>query len=430
VNLLAAIAALALGQAQTTWSAEVRVGARARSPQGNDGNTPVAADVELSPRLGGALSGAGWSLGLDYSAFFRARQPHISFRPEHTHVASLNLGWRRDGRARPFVFVTGNYGVVDLTNLTAPQATPVQSATEPTYDPTDPFATPPEAPSNPSSVPVDAIPTLESLLAYGVDATLGVEVPLSPLVGWTTAAGFFHGGGADAPSRLRMPVQNAPRLSSRVEVQVTRLDAIGLLADARMAWFQTLDEAGQAELSLAYRRQLAPTTTLELRAGAAGTMNKAAPSADPEAPAPQRTFNLLPSGSLAFNHRFDLRTFWGLSLWASAGAGPWLDRFRAIAYERVDWQGGFTANLYDVTSLRFGGGASVALGAEQQIGTLVTSWLEGTLSVHPQRWWRADLTAARSVVTTNLLLADGSQTPPVVQWVIGLGLTVVGSGQL
>jgi hypothetical protein len=159
-------------------------------------------------------------------------------------------------------------------------------------------------------------------------------------------------------------------------------------------------------------------------------MNKAAPAADPEAPLPVRTFNVLPAGALLFGHRFDLRSFWGLSLWASANAGPHVDRFRAIAYERIDWQGGFTGTLYDWATLRFGGGASVAVGAEQALGTLASSWLEGTLSIHPQRWWRADLTAARSVVTTDLRQADGSQTPPVVQWVIGLGLTVVGSGQL
>lgn len=430
MSLGAAIAALVLAQAQTTWQADVRVGARARSPQGNDGNTPVAVDVELSPHLGGGVQGGGWSFGLDYAGAFRARQPQLSFRPEHTHVGAVNLGWRRDGRARPFLFVSGNYGVVDLTNLTVPQPAAAQSATEPTPDPNDPNATPLPPPENQQSVPIDAIPTLESLLAYGISATLGVEVPFSPRVSWTTAAGFFHGGGADASSRARMPVQNAPRLSSRVDVQVTRLDGLGLVADASTAWFASREEAGQAELMLAYRRQLGPTTTFELSAGAAGLMNKAAPSADPEAPLPLRTFNALPAGAAAFNHRFDTRSFWGLSLWATAGARPHLDRFRAVAYERIDWQGGFTGTLYDWTTLRFGGGASVAVGAESTLGTLVSSWLEGTLSIHPQRWWRADLTATRAVVTTNLPLADGSQTPPVVQWVIGLGLTVSGSGQL
>jgi hypothetical protein len=227
-----------------------------------------------------------------------------------------------------------------------------------------------------------------------------------------------------------LPVQNAPRAGTRIDWQASRLDGLGLLADARMAWFDNQSEAGEAALLLAWRRQLMATMFLELRGGVAGALNKLPPPADPEAPPSQRTWRLMPAGQLSWNHRFDLRTWWGLGLWASAGTGPYVDRFRTLAYQRVDWQGGLTATARDWVTLRFGGGASMALGAEQEIGRMVTSWLDGSISVHPQRWWRADLTAARSVVTTNLRLEDGTPTPAVVQWVIGLGLTVVGQGNI
>lgn len=439
----AAVPAAAQAQSQTTWAAEARIGGRARSPGGNDGATDVAADVEVAPRLGGAVQGRGYNLALDYGATFRARQPHLSFRPEHSHVGSLQAGWRREGKPRPFLFVFANYGVLDLTNLAAPQPTQQPGANQaaPQTDPADPNAAPQtQSPQPVPQVPLDPIPRLESLLAYGVDGTVGVEVPLSPRAAWTLSGGFFHGGGADASSRRTLPVQNAPRLATRIDWQATRLDGFGVLLDARIAWFSSGNEAREGEALLAWRRQLWETTFLELRAGAAAAWNSSAPrpitnpgyrlSGMDDGFTSLPRWRVFPAGHVGLNHRFDLRTWWGLSLWANAGASPYVDRFRALAYEQVSWQGGFTATARDWVTLRFGGGASMAVGAEQQLGRMITTYLDGTLSVHPQRWWRADLTAMRSVVTTNLRLQDGSPIPPVVQWVIGLGLTVVGTGNI
>lgn len=443
-RLLWRLCALAVGallsgearaQAHTSWSAEARLGSRVRSPTGSDGVvlctegsapqgcSPVAVDVEVAPRLGGTVAGGGWDFSVGYGATLRARQPHVRFAPDHHHVGALQLGWRREGRARPFLFVHGSYGLEDLGNRTAqPTGQPGAQQAAPQAEPREGEAPAPQAEAPPAA-PTLALDRFLSLFSYGVDGALGVEVPLSPRVSWTTTAGFFHGGGADDPSRARLPVQNAPRLSTRVDLQASRLDGLGAAAEARAVWFSSGQQAREGELWLQWRRQLGPTSSLDLRAGAGVVWNLTAPVAlappryalSPmgEALSSVSRWRFFPAGQVAFNHRFDLRTWWGLALWASTGVAPYVDRFTAFAYPRADAQGGFTATVRDWLTLRFGGGLALPLGAETARG-LVTTYLDGALLIHPQRWWRVDLTS----------VVNGSQ------WVIGLGLTVVGTGDL
>jgi hypothetical protein len=437
VTALAAIALLALAQSETTWAAEVRLGARARSPTGNDpvvateAPAVVAWDVELAPRVGGGVQGGGYSLLLDYTATLRARQPHLAFRAEHNHVASLQAGWRRDGRARPFLFVVGNYGVVDLTAFNTPQAAPIRGANE-TAPQTDPNQTGTEPQQtqqtqtpqqNTQSAPLTPPAERRSLLAYGIDGTLGVEVPLGPLVSWTTAAGFSHGGGAD-DSIYTMPVANSPRASTRIDVQASRLDHVATIAEARYAWFSTSAQAGDAQLSLSWRRQLTEPMSLELRAGAAGATNLEAISLSDAKPV--RSYFVYPAGSINWNLRLAPRGWWAMNIFVTTGSAPYLDRFRGVAYQRVEWLAGFDIHLRDWVSWRSAGGASLSVGATRQVGNLFSGWFEGAFSVHPQDWWHADLTGAYSVVS-----APGTAAPtPVSQWVIGLSLTVVGKGKI
>lgn len=439
---LALAAALVLAQPQAGWQAEVRVGARARSPNANDRGGQMAADVELAPRLGGSARSAGYSLSLGYLGTFRAREPHVSFRPDHHHLATLQAEWRREGRVRPFLFSTVSYGIVDLTNLAAPQPAPPQIEV-PAADPgaADPNAPPPPAqpspaPQNPQ-LPLDPVPQLSTLLAYGVDTTFGFEVPLAPTLGATFAAGFFHGGGADPASQASMPVQNTPRASARLDWQVTRLDGVFASADARYAWFSNLARAGTAELGAGWRRRLTETTLLELRLGAAGAVNNE-PSATPPL-----SMSLMPTGGVTLNQRFPFRA-WSLGLWASALATPFLDRFATRAYQRFEGSGGLNVAIGEWVAIRGGGGASFAPGGarplnpEDRAGLLTTTWLDASVSVTPQPWWRVDLFAARSVVSSDLPaaacvlpeLGGCPPGPPVAQWVIGLNLSVHGRGNL
>lgn len=378
--LLAATPSLA--QVQARYGAALRTEGRARPATPGTDRGPVAADAEVTPSLRFALSSRTFELALGYAPTLRMIEPYAGRSFEHFHRAHLDATTRLSRGRRLFLTQTFGYGFLDYASLTAPGA-------------------PSEGPA-----PVQPLPELRGLRTLELDTSAGLELAPARGVGVLLSAGFFHGGGADAPSRRTLPLQQSPRAGIRVTQALSRTDALTGALQVRHAVFSNERSASVAELSGEWGRRFARHTRSELTAGVSAVRSQLGPRLEP-------ILDVLPVAGVALDQLWPGR-HGELHGRLALRASPFVDRFVGAAYERAEASGLLGARMGESVHVAAGGGYALTLSEGPQRG---------------ERAWFADLSAGyqphaafrlEASYRGNWIVRPELSGAPAVQWVCGL----------
>lgn len=415
---------LLLAQTHASWETSVRVEARARNLNPQDGSQDPkrcpaaasggtcgvgAADLALQPRVSGAVFSGAWTFAGSYGATVWLREPYdVARRANHAHVWQVDGVWAREGSHRFFAGEYLTYGTLDLSNFNSVATT--------------------TGPSPPPPGPPGAVPLFGTTEELTTDTSLGVDWTLERDLTLTTSAGYTYGGGVNQASQFAagtgepiLPLQSSPRGLVRLLWLASRLDTVALSAIGRYTRFQAClapsarvpcsgyagAEVGLGELSARYARLLAEHTSVDLTAGVTAAYGKLAHAA----PVP----GVKPMGEAGISHRIQLRSQrWDLRI--SGQAGPYIDRFRGTVYERVEGNGTVGwGNVFGASAYLRGGVAQSLTG--NPTTDLFTAYGEAGAGYQGAPWWRVELAGRQA------MLRSGAPATWQSQWVVGLSAT-------
>ncbi len=415
--MLALAAALSLVAGQTAdfdLQAAIRLDARARTAGlGDPPNVPVAFDVEATPLLAGSMEKGAGRILLTYSPTFRLRDPFSTERAGEVYQSEyLFMQWFRPGHPRPYLGQSFSFGVVDLSTLFYPSESPGVAFPGSTI-PGGPIS----GPMAPTQQPLlDPIPVLGTLKQLYFDINGGVAWPLGRNVTLDTSVGFTYGGGADYVSQTLLPIELNARGRAQLEVRLSAIDVLTTRVDFIEVQFSrpptVLAVFSELDVTERYHRQLLATTFVELGVGVGGI--RGWPGDEPR---PDWTAD--PIVDLILSHRLLNAGPHAVSFDANAHLGPFVDRFLATIYERIDATATLTYSFRQAWQLSASGGAGRSL--TDVVGTdVITTYVQARASYVPPRWWRLDLSGANSTAVYGGTLINN--------WMVTLALTLRAEG--
>lgn len=395
---------ITLGDTHVRWSASVRNEVRARSPYvGEPVTTKAVPDLEVAPALTALLETGRLATDFAYSPSFRLRDPNTQARLDHSHRVALGFRDRGEGRFRPYLTGTFAWGITDTYSIATQQGVGTGPA--------------------PVPVNVGVIPQAAIVRDIQGDISGGADVRLTPLMTLGLVLGWSRGGGADAESRVILPLQTVVRGEVRLAQTVTRRDTVGIALRVRSAVFSSpgeINEARTGELAGTYRRQLWESTALEATAGAALAFGR------PNVEEPEKLVGL-PLLGLTVSHV----SRWGqvpVNLFIGGLMTPFIDRFVGTVYERLEGFAGGSWTLREKLVAQLRGGLSRALDKGFSQG-FNTGYGEVTVGYEGARWWRVDFIGRGSRVE-SVSLEDPAVSAPAFQWAAGVSVTFRGEGAL
>jgi hypothetical protein len=349
---------------------------------------------------------------LSYSPTIRVREPYDAYRRTEAHQTEFfYLQWFREGRPRPYLAQSLSFGTVDWATLYAPGESPTAALPG--------MAVPGGAIAG--TTPVTTQPTLSSVRRPGtfdellLDSTGGISWPLTKLSMLDTALGFTYGGGTDFASRTIAPLMTLGRGRAQLDMTLDAVDTVIARADVTAVQFQlgptVLSTFGEVDLSGRWRRRLSPIVSLEGAFG--GATIRGWPGGSPKA-----IWSVVPVAQAQLSTHFAKGPH-TVSFDATAGAAPFVDRFAAQMYERLDAAGTMLYAFREVWQLGLRGGVGQSL-QPLTAGNLTTTFVEARLGYVPPRIWRIDVSGANSAVVYAGALVN--------TWVVGLAVAFRAEG--
>ncbi len=442
MGFLALIPLALLAQTHTRWEASVQAEVRARTatPQdtnrgGNcgtaDGGVVIGtcsgsvADLEVRPRLAGAIFNGPWTLAGSYSPTLRSREFYETQRlgqsyVEHSHILTAEAVWQKEAAARAFVAEYFNYGTLDLSTLSR------------------------DTTGGTGGV---MIPPVRSGLGVVTDLTsdtsAGVDWYLTRRHTLTTTAGFLYGGGADEVSRASLPLQSSIRGLARLAYLLSRLDTISGQVGAQYVRFYQAPATNLApanpgariviiEASANYARVISERTGANLSLGLTAATGQV-PNRDPLSPDVFTSVNgVAPLVAGSIDHRIPFRSQ-RFDLRANASYAPFVDRFAGSVYQRVE--AGAAASWTHVNHVSAGVSAGIARSIPVTNEPVLTTLSgDARIGYAGDPWWRVDLTGRLSLndqPPVTPAIPDPMAAPyyafPDKQWLIGLSITFFAS---
>jgi hypothetical protein len=416
---------LLVAQTHAKWEASARLEVRARTATPQDNGTAAAGDLDLRPRVSGAIFNGPWTLSASYAPTLRAREFYVFDRNgapwgDHSHLLALEGVWAKEGTARAFLGEYLRYGTLDLSTLNR------------------------ESPGGVPTPPVEPVRSgLGLIQEFTTDTSAGVDWYLHQRLTLTTTAGFIYGGGADPASRVSLPLQSSPRAAARLAWLASTRDTIALsLAGQYVRFFQVPATATTPfnpgarlvilELAANYVRLLGTQTAIDVTVGGTFSYGQI-PNTDPNVAGVYRTVDGLgPLVAAGFTHDEQLRAQ-KFNFRLNASLSPFVDRFAGTVYQRV--QGGASLGWSDAThfSAALSAGVARSLPAGNE-ASLTTISAEAASGYQGDPWWRVDLSGRLSLVRQGPAPAVAGMPPNAAppletQWVVGLSLTLIAASE-
>jgi len=233
---------------------------------------------------------------------------------------------------------------------------------------------------------VQPIPFVATLKYIYEKTAAGFEIRPSARVSLVTTLAYTIQGGADAVSRVSLPLQNGPSATFAASVTATREDTFTTVGTASFSTFDPGTKVWVATLLEAWDRALGPQTRLRLGAGMGASGNPGVTYGNPVAEA-GLMFGIGRPASPSRNELVGLGAprYWptlplgSLMIGGGARLGPFVDQVTGYAYERFDafaalgwaphplWR--FSADVSGGTSL-----TGVQRGQVNGAGDAVASW--------------------------------------------------------
>jgi len=426
--LLGLLPVLAFGQWQGSYAVSARTEAAGRTPYAQDLLTAAhSVDVEFFPMAQTEASWGAWHFSGVYAPTLRMREVNagpveyedgrtaLGRRFEHYHRLAWLSDYRREGSIRPYMRQVFSYGRMDL--LAAFTGLP----------------SPPGAPLNPRPIPSQNVGrfVLEDVV---LETETGMDFPLSRRGVLTAFVGYFWGGGLTPQAREVVSMARMPLGGVRAQWQLTSKDTLMLSLASRYGFFLSHQaEAGALEFYKTWRRSLDEQSTLELSAGASAYGGRPAPLG-PDYPGTlweQKAplgWQASPYAALHFLRHFS----WGGQGAAAELAGkvaPFVDRYMALAYERVEASINLRWWWEDVYANAHGGlGRGLGLKAEQL--SMTAYFAEAAIGYRVSSHFRAELRGSYASLPWARLGGEAGESPflRTSQWRAALGLTLEYSG--
>jgi hypothetical protein len=391
------VAPCLLGQLRGEVVGSVKTEARGR-PSYSASQGPLAADAELSPAASLDLSQGSWRLFTRYAANIRLNEPYAGGATNVLHYGSLSGDWRPTPVDRVLANVQASYGVADF------------------YDPASLTAVGPQ-PLQPATLPVESVPFHLSARILDVSGSLGADLALSARARLGLTGRYGVNGALDAPARDLLPVRRGPDLRVWLGVEASPNDGLDTEAWAAHADFSTGSAASLVQLDERWRHKLSTQTDLRVTLGGAGI--RAQPVAE------SARWAGVPVGTVDVTHRQTVKEN-RLELTFMAGVVPFIDRFAATGYERLESSGELLVVHRQQVRLTARAGAAYNLtggtlaGGRALVLDLLASY---DFDRTPDPQWRVE--AFFHTTGNRAQLSDG---PLQFMWATGLAATFRTSG--
>jgi len=428
VPLLWLLPTVAFGQIQGTYTVSARLEAADRSPyEGIDALTAKhAVDIELFPLAETELFAPGaLHMSAVYAPAFRMRELNAGpleyedgrttpgRRFEHYHRVAWLAERRQEGAMRPYVRQAFSYGRMDL--LAAFMGTPAL----------------PGVPLTPRPVPSQNVNTF-SLTDVLLETEAGVEIPLSRYWVATAFAGYAWGGGLNAEARAVLPMARSPFLGAQTQWQMSSSDTLILRLAARYSFFLSNHaEAGTVDLYETWRHAFDENTSVELSAGASAYGGRPIPT-NPENPGTlleQKSpfqWHAAPYVALRFFHHLEWGTH-NVDVDANAQIAPFLDRYTASAYERVEASIGLRWRWEELYA-NARGGLGKGLGHIERQLSMTAYFAEAALGYRINPYLRTEFRGSYASLPQMVATELAPELIRMGRWRVALSLTVEYAG--
>lgn len=309
MSLFIAVFLAAAGTLDVAGRAEVRVRGGSDVPQ------PVA-EAEIAPSAILRYQAHAYRLSLTYAPRFTIRQIETGAAFEPLNGGSLEVGWR--GR-RAAVSATGDatYGTASFTSIAL--QTPA-----------------------PEGGTLQRFPQGGSVAYASARASVAVTYQATRRLALQITGEGAASGGADAPSRVRIPFQVGPRLTLGADVAATRSDRATTSINASYETFSSGAEAGVATVSEAWRRAWTRRTDTSIGAGVAGSWSHPAGTA-------LSRLALYPTAEATVASRLPAER---LDVRLSLGIAPVIDRLTGQVDERLQGAAGVAWGFHPRAGVR------------------------------------------------------------------------------
>jgi hypothetical protein len=340
-----AYAALVASALLGASSARYEAGGTVQATYGTDWEAfapAVGTQLELVPRLALSFAAKGVALRLNY--YPQILMSFSAATPTVLHRLALSVELRPARTVKLGALINASYGTNNFRaqSVRLPPASGTSSGPAPgTSGGTDTPATgsgagSPAPTTLPPPAPVQSVPLISTVTYLDAGASLGLEIAFSATVGMNTSFSYVARGGADAPSRVAVPVQRGPSGSIGIDWRPRKEHRLGTSLSATYYSFLSeppavlVQDSWTSQLLEAWEYTYVPHHTLRLGLGV-GTSGNAANFAS----VVSRQLVPVAEGSLVL----------GGELRLGARYGPSIDFTTGLSAQRVEASIGFASPL-------------------------------------------------------------------------------------